>query len=378
MKIKTLSAAVASALLLTTALTTAPTIYAQESSGLDIGRFAIAGYGDVTYADSDNMNNNVVSRFVPIFLFQLSEKIHIESELEFSIDENGETVVEMEYADLHYFLNDNTVVTAGKFLLPFGQFGPNLHPSWINKLPAVPGLYGHGGNGSITPLIPVLNDTGLNVRNTWNLGDAGKLFTDFYVVSGPRQEGAGHGGEAAPADGDHGEGGIEFPDVEFEAKKGDNNDTMAFGGRIAYAFLPQWEVGFSYYNGAYSDDGDLDYTMTNLDVNWTGTFASVRGEIINTTRQGENDEGGVQNFDRNGWYVQGAWQARQLGQALLNPVEVVIRHSSISKFEGGDRTTLGLNYWLEPSAVLKVAYEDTSLDNGLDDNRVFMQLAFGF
>ncbi len=374
MKLKTLNAAVASALLFTTGLITASSTYANESSGLDVGRMTLAGYGDVTYADADNTNNNVVSRFVPIFLFQLSEKIHIESELEFSIDDNGETVVEMEYADLHYFLNDNTVITAGKFLLPFGQFGQNLHPSWINKLPAVPGIYGHGGNGSMTPLIPVLNDTGVNIRNTWNLGKAGRLFTDFYVVSGPRQEGVAHGASEDVVT----EEGIEFPEVEFEAKKGDNNGSMAVGGRIAYAFLPQWEVGFSYYTGAYSDDGDLNYTMTNVDINWAGTYSSVRGEMITTTREGEDASGGVQDFDRNGWYVQGVWQARQLGKVWLNPVELVVRHSAISKYEGGDRNTLGINYWLEPSAVLKVAYEDTSLDSGLNDNRLFMQLAFGF
>ena len=60
-----------------------------EESPLDIGRFALAGYGDVSYSDIDGMNTNVVSRFNPIFLFRLSDKIHIETELELSINELG-------------------------------------------------------------------------------------------------------------------------------------------------------------------------------------------------------------------------------------------------------------------------------------------------
>ncbi len=345
-----------------------------DEASLDIGRVVIAGYGDISYTDTDGVNSNVESRFVPIFLFQLSEKIHIESELEFSITDTGETEVEMEYADIHYFLNNNTTITAGKFLLPFGQLGPNLHPSWINKLPAVPGIYGHGGNGSLTPLIPVLSDTGVNIRNSFKLG-SGKLFTDFYIVSGPREEEE----EEAPADGGTGDGHGAIPEVGFEAGTGDNNSDKAFGGRIAYALLPSIEVGYSFYNGAYSDDGQLEYDATAIDINWIGTYSTIRGEIIDTTTDfvDEND-GEIDAFDRSGWYLQGSWQMRQLGKAALNPVELVLSYAEINKALEGERWTFGVNYWLESSAVLKFAYEDTTLQDGDTDNRIFVQLAFGF
>jgi|TARA_R110001583_G_scaffold494_6_gene4476 hypothetical protein len=383
-----------------TSMSLMTTVNAQENSTLDIGRFAIAGYGDVTYINQSNMKdetgndiqNNVVARFVPIFLFQLSEKIHIEAELEFSTNAEGETETELEYANMHYFFNDNTIITAGKFLLPFGQFGVNLHPSWINKAASNPGLYGgHGGNGSLGGITSILGDTGINIANTWNLGDAGRIFTDFYTVSGPRQEAGDHGGG-----------------VEMSAKNGDNNNTMAFGGRIAYAFLPEWEVGVSYYSGKYSNDGDLNYDAYNIDFNWVGSYASVRGEIFGSSAETEGedeptevDEHGeewVKDFDKSGWYIQGTWQARELGNAWLNPVEFVVRYSDIkSDFDGsighdfeedagkmGSRIYYGVNYWLEPSAVLKLGAESTSIDNegaghgGIVDDRVFLQLAFGF
>ncbi len=313
----------------------------------------------------------------------MSEKIHIESEIEFSTSAEGETEVELEYINMHYFFNDNTIITAGKFLLPFGQFGANLHPSWINKAASNPGIYGgHGGNGALSGVTGIMGDTGVNVANTWNLGDVGRLFTDFYIVSGPRQEEGAHGGG-----------------VDMGAKKGDNNDTFAYGGRVAYAFLPQWEVGISYYTGAYSNDGDLNYDAYNIDFNWIGGFSSVRGEIFgsNAETEGEieNDQGEHEEFlkdmGKNGWYVQGTWQARQLGKAWLNPIELVLRYSdSSSDFDGsiveeldedvtGSRVYFGVNYWLEPCAVLKFGAESTSLDNNENaDDRLFLQLAFGF
>jgi len=365
MKMVPLSAAVATALFLSAA-----PVGAQEGSELDVGRFAIAGYGDVTYVDQDNVNNNVESRFVPIFLFQMSEKIHIEAELEFSLSPEGETEVEMEYANMHYFLTDNTTVTAGKFLLPFGNFGPNLHPSWINKLPSGPGLYGHGGNGSLTPILPVMSDTGINIRSSFNVG-SGKIFTDFYVVSGPREEAEEEGG----GEGDHSE--LEA-EVAFESARGDNNDDKAFGGRIAYAFLPSWEIGYSFYNGAYDANAQLDFKASAIDFNWIGTYSSVRGEFIETNTEFYHEDGDFDNFDRNGSYIQYSWQMRQLGKAALNPVELVLRRSEITEILEGDRWTFGVNYWLEPSAALKFAYEDTKLEDGDTDNRVFVQLAFGF
>ena len=73
------------------------------------------------YEESDLLDSSAFSaRFVPIFLFSLNDKMHVEAETEISLNEAGETEVELEYADIHYFLTDTTTVTAGKFLLPFG------------------------------------------------------------------------------------------------------------------------------------------------------------------------------------------------------------------------------------------------------------------
>ncbi len=358
-----------------------------ESStpSLDKGRFAFGGYGDVAY-HADDMNNSAYSgRFVPILLFRLNDKMHVEAELEFSVGPDGGTETELEYADLHYFLTDSITLTAGKFLLPFGQFGPNLHPSWINRLPTAPGIYGgHGGNGLLPGVIPVLSDQGVSIQYTYRLSRSTKLFVDVFTVNGVGEEAAVHadptaGGEA-DEDGEEGHA-SGFPEIEFGSRSGDNNGNKAIGGRVALAFLPQLEVGASFYRSKYDDHGALAFNAQAVDINWIGTYASLRGEFIKTEAESIMDDAGdmvQRKFDRNGWYVQGAWSLRQLGVQGLNPFELVVRHSRIQKSSEGRRWTLGVNDWLSPSTVLKAAYERTRMADGDEDTRVFIQLSYGF
>ena len=121
-------------------------------------------------------------------MFSLNDKMHIEAETEISVDENGETEVELEYADIHYFLSDTTTFTAGKFLLPFGQYGPNLHPSWINRSAFSPGIYGglggHGGYQPMQGLLPVMSDIGVGIQHIIPLGKNQKIFFDVYMTNG--------------------------------------------------------------------------------------------------------------------------------------------------------------------------------------------------
>lgn len=378
---------------------------------LEQGRVAFAGYGDVTYNDPEGGNSAFTTKVVPIALVQLNDEIHIEAELELSVDEDGETEDELEYANVHYFLTDSSTITAGKFLLPFGQFGPNLHPSWINKLPSIPVIYGgHDGNGIATPLLPVLSDIGVAFQKTFVFGNGSRLFFDAYVVNGPEggheeseeddheeeldaivddhvdeeilddheedlADGDDHE-EDGPADDDH----VDplFPEVDLEGGSGDNNDDKAFGGRLAYAWLPEYEVGVSYYQGAYDDDGDLDFTAFGVDIAYVSTYFTMRGEYVETETEGFDDHGDINSYDRDGWYLQGSWFLKQTGIELLAPVEVVAQWSEVNEFDASERWAIGLNYWLTPSVPIKLSVDETELDTGEDQTRFIMQIAYGF
>lgn len=368
--------------------------------GLPQGRFAFAGYGDTTYIDPDGENSAFMGKVAPIILVQLNEQVHIEAEWEFSVDDEGETETELEYADVHYFASDSVTLTAGKILLPFGQFGPNLHPSWINKLPSLPVIYGgHDGNGIATPLMPILSDYGAAAQKTFAFGDGSRLFFDVYVVNGPKFD---EHGEEEDEDTDHlddlvaldvGGGGendhedegddddhddVSAPELDFEATSSDNNDDKAIGGRIGYSWGPGFEVGASYYSGAYDEEGDFDLMSYGVDVNYTSTYFTVRGEYIETETEGLDDDGHKETFDRDGWYLQGSWFLKQTGIDALAPVEVVARRSEVNQLDGSERWAIGLNYWIAPSAVIKLSMDDTELDTGEDQTRYIAQISYGF
>lgn len=343
------------------------------------GRLVIAGYGDVKYEQVDSLDTSAFSaRFVPIFLFSLNDKMHVEAETEIALNEEGEAEVELEYADLHYFLNNATTVTAGKFLLPFGQFGANWHPSWINRSPWTPGIYGsHGGTQAMTPLLPVLSDVGLAIQHTVQLSSNQKLFFDFYVTNGARQELEEHDEEETVGETEEEEEHSEsVPEVEFEAFSSDNNKDKAFGGRIAYAFLPSLEMGASWYQASYDVDEKLDVVAKGIDLNLIGNYYILRGEYIQTETDGE-EEGSIETFKRNGWFLQGVVQLGHIYPAF-GGTELLIERAETNKIAEATRWVYGVNYWLDARSVVKVAYEKTDLREGEDDHRVAVQLSYGF
>ena len=128
--------------------------------------FVVGGYGTTTFqANADNVyRNDFAASVAPVFLYTMGQDIVFEAELEFGLE--GElTTTGLEYAQIDYLGFDQVQLIAGKFLLPFGVFGERLHPSWINKLPTGPVVYGHAHGGvAESGLLPVLSDVGAMVR----------------------------------------------------------------------------------------------------------------------------------------------------------------------------------------------------------------------
>ncbi|WP_323844310.1 porin [Microbulbifer magnicolonia] len=340
------------------------------------------------YEDADLADNSVfTTNFVPIFLFNLSDKLHVEAETEFSLNDLGETEVELEYANAHYFLTNTTTLTAGKFLLPFGQFSANFHPSWINRSPWTPGIYGpHDGNQAMEPLLPVLSDVGLALQQVIPLCPDRKVFIDLYVSNGAREELEENGVDPDAPDETldeelHEELHSIEPEVEFEAASVDNNNNKAVGGRLAVAFLPPLEIGASYYKAKYDDEGDFEVIAKGLDLNWVGRHFIVRGEYIRKETEGleeiEEDVFREHTFKRNGWYLQGTLQLGRIWP-VLGGTEFLLERSVTSKLDKAHRWVYGFNYWLAPRTVIKLAYEDTDVKDGEDDNRVALQFSYAF
>lgn len=138
----------------------------QQTAQNPLSNFVLTGYGTTTYAANLNSDfgNDFGASISPVLLFSVSEDVLFESEFEFGLS-GAATTTTLEYAQIDYLGFEKVQIIAGKFLVPFGLFGERIHPSWVNKLPSSPLLFGHGHGGVAEgALLPVLSDAGAMVR----------------------------------------------------------------------------------------------------------------------------------------------------------------------------------------------------------------------
>ena len=367
----------------------------QEFGIFNSSKTLFSGYGAVGFNKADGNTSTFSAVFAPIFHYQLSKNLHILIELEFEL-EDDELEIGLEIGEIDFFINDYVTLSAGKILLPFNVFSQRFHPTWINKMPALPIIYGHGGHSG-QGIVPILSDIGAQISGglALNLFEGSKINYAFYLVNGPRIEseedhsdGDEHGDEeagdehnetttTANEDDEHeenGNGGTQT-DLIFGNNFTDINSNKAFGGRIGFLPVWNWEVGGSFMFGDAEDD--INFFMYGFDTEYQYRGLLVLGEFIHL----ENDNVGGGNTEKNGYYVQASYRLsdfsienRYLGD-FISRLEPVFRYGK-NYLPGRDQEqyAIGLDWWLLSSVPLKIAYE---FNNGLPD-RLLLQWAFGF
>jgi hypothetical protein len=348
----------------------------------------VAGYMSTLYHDSSEDVGSFSASFSPIFLYKSGERFLFESELALAFDGN-ETEVDLEYAQLDYMLADNFTLVTGKFLLPFGVFGERSHPSWINKLPSPPPIYGgHHGPGFAKALIPVLTDFGLQVRGGAHLGSMALNYA-VYTVNGVRSMAMPDTAEV------HGDFALMWtPFAE------DSNQNKALGFRVGLIPSGGLELGLSYYQAratyepsagigvppdpmaeapvklmmfdATYQTGGLQLVTEYLtqDTTQLGTYAVMMDESGNSGNTLMEKTGAKYN----GYYVQASY--RLSGSAL----EPVVRYgkTTMAGTEQGHQLALGLDWWLGSSLVAKVSMSTDSVAGADAVQNYIAQFAFGF
>lgn len=395
-------------------------LHAQASWLRDVPRgrtqFLVAGYGTAgweatTTGETDNTFFGSVS---PVLLFQFGERFLYEGELEFEI-EAGATRTGLEYAQIDFLLNDHTVLVGGKFLLPFGVFGERLHPTWINKFPTNPPIFGHGAM-AVTPLLPILADFGVMVRGSWQWGPRAALTASLFVTQGPRIEaheegeegGEGHAGLFPPAADvltSEAQEHAPLPEFQFGEAGEDNNTDKMVGARVAWVVAPAFELDASLLTGAFDDAGKERLTGWNVAAEYRRGATELRGEILGLRYDVEAphdeeeppvaaaaplgvaaDVAGTQEEEElvtattAGYYVQAA---RRVG-----PWEPVLRWTQMLDVEadgfeprkGYTQIGLGLNYWFAPHITLMAGYEINRASGGgaAIPDRFVVHWSFGF
>ncbi len=320
------------------------------------------GYGTVGYVyrtDGDN-ENEFTAAFNPIFMYQFEDKILFEAEFEFEL-EGGVTETGLEYAQIDYIASDALVLVGGKFLLPFGVFGERLHPTWINKFPTAPPIFGHHvSEFGAEPIIPILSGIGVMARVTARPG-AASIALNGYVTNGPTA----------------GEGDEEIPELEFPSSSEDNNTNKMVGGRLDLA-LGMAEVNVSFFNADYDENNVLDLTGWNVAGAYQYGRLSVRGEYIQLRQEFETVEG-FPTVRRHGLYAQAAYRVGNWEPVFRWTSLFDTKIDGVVEEQGAYQVGIGLDYWISPSAAIMAGYEINREEDGeLGNDRMVIHFAFGF
>lgn len=354
-----------------------------DRSKLGDTKFLITGFMHASYTDRRGEDSTFDAGFNPIFLWELNDRLFFEGQIEFALETpegagSSETETELEYANMNYTINDYMTVGAGKFLVPFGIFNERLHQDWINKLPDRPLIY----------------DDEVGIAQESSIGaylkgaipyHAQKFNYALYIDNGP----------ALITDDADSAGMLDFDNFS------DNNHNKAVGGRIGYLPIPELEIGYSAVTADVNPDDFKDVSMCSqaIDFTYKRQFESLKGDLdirtewvwtdlTNATYDPTGELGfGPLSFDndRRGYYVQAAYRPSLVEDRFLKNLEFVLRYDKLkvpSHAPGSSdeyRWTPGIDYWITPTAVVKVAYQfDETRGVSEDRNALLLQAAMGF
>ncbi len=319
----------------------------------------LTGYGAIGFSDAQNSDGTFSSlSFNPIFHYQYKDLFLLEAELELQAQDDGSTKTALEYGAIDWFVNDYMVLQAGKFLSPIGQFRQNLHPAWINKFASIPPGFGEDGAAPES-------DIGVQVRGGLPVGDAMRVNYSLYTGNGPMVELNGNEVEAIAAEGSTGNG----------------DGKLVVGGRVGFLPIPGLEVGLSAGGGDVGPVGEESllrkYKVYGADFVWGKKAWEVRGEYVKSKLGSNAASAAPDSAQWQTWYVQGAYRfLPSKWEAVLRYTDYNANNAENSQEQWG----VGVNYWFAPNAVAKLGYEfnDGLSGEPTDDNRLLLQLAYGF
>jgi hypothetical protein len=356
---------------------------AMEETKGGLSSFHVTGYAFTSFVSPEGADSTFSAQFVPLFLWQVTDRLLFEAEVEFGLESvggEGTTHVELEYADASYIINDYVTLGAGKFLTPFGLFGERLHPAWINKFPDSPLIYGHGG------LVP-FTSLGIFARGGVPVGSTMFNYAVYLSNGAALNTGTVESDEA---------GVLHFENWD------DINNNKSVGGRVGFLPIPEIELGFSFnwgrVNPSGSDVGDADALLLGFDVTYVQEvdflgglfdvrFEYARSDVDDVTYDPTGALGfGPLTYDnvRDGLYTQVAYRPTKCNIEFLRDFEVVGRYDYLNlpagapENEDTQRWSLGVNYWLNPSTVLKLAYENLDVEGAPSTNTFLAMFAIGF
>jgi len=335
-------------------------------------RFLLAGYGSAGFNAVSGEDPSFDASFNALFLFKMTDRLFFEGEMELEF-EDEETTINLEVAQASYLLNDYMTIGAGRFLNPMNFFVERQHMNWVNKLPDKP-LAVYDG------LLPE-SMLGVQLRGVVPIGITKVEYVAFVANAS--------GLLTAPDD--------TLGTLDF-ANDANTGGHVAVGGHIGFIPIPEIEVGYGILRQKVGPRDDaVENILQSVEANYVKDAPFIKGLLAVRAQWvwshvdhllydfDETGDGAFSfNNNRNGGYVQAAYRPTHIDNDIIRNFEGVLRYDRFNQLHtpvGFDeqRWTFGINYWLTPSAVIKIAYESDDKNGGARDQDAFMmQMAVGF
>lgn len=269
--------------------------------------------------------------------------------VEVEYEHAGESI-SLEYGYLGYTGFDDLRIMAGKFILPFGRFNKDVHPTPINKTPFRP-------HGFSNVLPQTYNDVGVWLSGARAINDESRFVFDVFAVNGLL--------------GEEGQDIRSLRDNDREIANFGRDDDKAVGGRLGLEFpFRGFDLGASIYSGKYAESvggESLRLDLFGFDASYRRDALSLRGEIVHANQSVTDDD-----LRKTGGYVEAAYR-------VTTRVEPVLRFSARDMpGQVGDlrRLAPGVSFQISPAGIVRLAYAFNMERDGFetDDDQLAAQL----
>lgn len=314
----------------------------------------LAGYIYTEYFHSPAKTDTFDIHYLNINIAgRLHERVSYRAEFEFEHGGGKEEPPFIEWAYMDVWFKRNLALRIGAILAPFNRFD-DFHAPLENLLVTRPQSAREIG-------VSAFKEVGIDLHGNQFLSEDVYLNFDAYVING-----LGAGSR-----------------LRTSRHYRDNNDAKSMGFRVSGVFMDQWEVGTSFYHGAWDDDGNHDLDMFGFhflgrvgDLSLYGEYSDAISENPAPTDDGVAD----------GFFVQASYLIR----SHFRPT---VRYGTLDYldqgFQLGRKPTdldvkilaLGFNYYLTNSIVFKIEYDfimEGDRKENADNDLLGLQAAFRF
>ena len=318
---------------------------------------SIGGYGELHYNNYEDKDAKIdFHRFVLFFGHEFSDDVRFfsEFELEHSIAGDGKAgEVELEQAYVEVDINEKTSSKVGLFLIPVGI---------INETHEPPTFYGVERNGVEKNIIPATwweAGAAINYKLSPGLAFDGAITSGLNTLDANIRSGRQKVAKATAED-------------------------LAYTGRIKYTAINGLELAATLQyqtditqGGANLEDGAMpvdkaDATLLEAHAIYQVNDFTVRAFYARWDINGDEAQASGRD-EQTGWYVEPSYKFNE-------KVGVFARYSEYDNQAGNSdltkvkSTSIGINYYLHESVVLKADFEDLG---GSKDSKGF-NIGFGY